>query len=183
MIRIIRTFALLAFIVGCAGSLTMASIINDAQTLIGTPVVSAVCPAGPCGLTGAYLTFEKLYPQAVSPVADAKIQTLLATATETGGLLDRLKAASTAAEQAKGIRDVENVANQVLGIIATEIAQVPGIDPTVVLGFQGAEILIPILEAAANQLVPVGARAALRMPAAFANPSMTADQARAALRR
>lgn len=178
------TLAIAAMLVACTpGKTDLATVIGDAQLLIGTPVASAVCPAGPCGLTGAYLIFKNLYPQAVTPTADAKIQVLLSSAVMTGGLLDQLKAAATAADQATDIRAVEGVANQVLGIIAGQIANVPNIDPAIVLGFQAAAILIPILEQAANQLVPTKPVVTARMSAAFINPAMTTDQARATLRR
>lgn len=170
-------------LVACSGTTNLANIIADAKLIIGTPVASDVCPGAPCGLTGAYLALKQLYPNAVSPAADAQVQTLLASATMTGGLLDQLKSAATAADQAADLRGIESVANQVLGIVASQISKMPNVDPGIVLDFQAASILLPFLEQAANQLVPAKTAGVVRVPAIFGNAAMTADQARKALRR
>lgn len=183
MKRFLSPLFAVVFVVSCAGKTDVAGAIADAQLVIGTPVVSTVCPAGPCGLTGVYLTFKARYPGAISKAADDEVQKDLASATAPGGLLDQLKAAASAADQAADLRGIESVANQVLGILAAEIGKVPNIDPSIVLGFQAAAILLPLLEQSANQLVPTKAAGVVFIPAVFSSRNLSADQARATLRK
>lgn len=146
-------------------------------------MVNDVCPATPCGLAGAYVVLKGAYPKLVSPAADAQINVLLASATATGGLIDQLKAAAAAADQAADIRGIESVGNQVLGIIGAQLATTPNIPQQYTLAFFAATTIIQALEMSANQIVPNPTVGAPRTAARFYDPGMTKDQALARLRK
>lgn len=129
------------------------------------------------GVTNGYNAIRTLYPSAVSSDADAQVQTILAAAP---ALIADLGLATDAATQASYLRGVEAVANQVLNIAADIVSRVPNVDPGVTTSLILAQVLLPVIEATANQLVPkVGARASV--PAAFRS-NMTVDEARRRLR-
>lgn len=172
------------------GAVTLASIIAGAALMPGC------APAGPgttqttsniaqaitdaravvAGVRQAYTTIHTLFPLAITPATDAQVTALLASAP---GILAGLSAAADNATNAGGLRGIESIVNQVLNIVAASTASIPGIPPEVLLGLQAATVLLPVLEAAANALVPQAATVAAG-PARFRS-GMTVSAARARL--
>lgn len=127
------------------------------------------------GVQVAYDSLKAFDPALTSSDTDAQIQ---ANLKRLPGALTQLQAATTAASQASGLRAVEADVNGVLNLAA---GVVTALHPpqSVVVAFQAAEVLIPVIEGIANQLVPatVGGTA---VPVAFRS-TMSPDQAWAAL--
>lgn len=144
------------------GALSQA--ISDAQAVVS-------------GVSGAYSALKQAFPKAVSKATDAQVQAILS---EAPAVLAQISATADAATNAGGIRGVEAIVNQVLNIAAGIVGSIPGVPLSIMAGFQAAAVLLPILEAAANQLVPKTGAVAV---AGVFRSNMTADQARAVLRR
>ena len=142
---------------------------NIAQAITDAKAVVA-------GVQQSYATLKTLYPLAITPATDAQVTALLDSAP---GILAGLSAAADPATNAGGLRGVESIVNQVLNIVAASTNSIPGIPPEVLLGLQAATVLLPLIEAAANGLVPQAATVAAG-PAKFRS-AMTPAQARAQL--
>lgn len=147
----------------CGTSPNLSQTIADAQILVS-------------GVEASYAALKVFSPGISSTAADARIVVL---EHDLDAALATLKAAQTAADQASGIRAVEADVNGIANLAAVLVADIPGVPPGVVLGFQAAEILLPIIEATANQLVPqtVGSPG---VPAMFVS-HLTPAEARAVL--
>ncbi len=130
------------------------------------------------GVKGSYAALKMLYPDLLSPAADAQVQSLLASAPD---ILSRLSETADAATNAGGLRGIESIVNGVLNIAASALAKVPAISPNVLLGLQAATVLLPFLEATANTLVPEAPK--VGAPPARFRSSMTVGDARKALAR
>lgn len=128
------------------------------------------------GVANSYATLKQIDPGLTNSATDAQIEAILGRLPDA---MAQLRAATTTASQASGLRAVEADVNGVLNLAAGIVAVVPGVPPAVVLGLQAAEVLLPVIEGVANQLVrsPTGAPAA---PAVLIS-AMTPDQARATL--
>jgi hypothetical protein len=158
---------------GCSGSAPGAS---GAASSVSQAVADARIVAD--GVARSYAALRALYPQAVSPAADAQAQALLASLP---GFLAQIQVTADAATNAAGVRGVESVAEQLLNLSAAVVAQVPGVSPGVQQGFQALAVLLPILELEANALVPAAARVGLA-PGRFRS-AMSPAEARAVLAR
>jgi hypothetical protein len=104
------------------------------------------------GVQNSYNALHGLYPQAITAQTDAQVQALFAAAP---GILAGLSTGADSVTNASGLRGVESLINQILNITAVALAQVPGIPPQMLLGLQAATVLLPLIEATANQLVPI----------------------------
>lgn len=154
---------LLAF--GCSTQPNIQQAIADAQ-IIAT------------GVQGAYGTLKAFDPALTNSATDQQVQAIFARLPDA---LAQLKAATDPKDQADRLRAVEADVNGVINLAAGIVRVVPGVPPEVMLGFQAAVVLLPIIEAVANQLVPATV-GSLTVPAVFANRTgMTAAQTRATL--
>ncbi len=160
-----------AILTGCSSTSSTSSSVQVTQAIADARAIVQ-------GVSGSYAALKMLYPDLISPAADAQIMSSLAQAPD---ILSKLSTTAADATNASGLRGIESLVNGVLNIVAAELAKVPNIPPNVLLGFQAATVLLPIIEAAANTLVPavptVGAG-----PARFRS-SMTVADARKALAR
>lgn len=150
---------------GATGSPNVQQAIADAQ-IVAT------------GVQGAYGALKAFDPALTNSATDQQVQAIFARLPDA---LAQLKAATDPKDQADRMRAVEADVNGVINLAAGIVRVVPGVPPEVMLGFQAAVVLLPIIEAVANQLVPatVGGPTA---PAVFANKTgMTAAQARGTL--
>lgn len=144
---------------------------NIAQAVADAQIVAT-------GVQGAYGTLKAFDPALTNSATDQQVQAIFARLPDA---LAQLKVATDPKDQADRLRTVEADVNGVINLAAGIVRVVPGVPPEVVLGFQAAAVLLPIIEAAANQLVPatVGGPTA---PAVFANKDgMSPEQARATL--
>lgn len=155
---------------GCA-STSSTSVSGVSQAIADAQAVVA-------GVDQSWTALKLLYPQAITPARDAQVRALLDAAP---GILAQLSTAADPSTNAGGLRGVEAIVNQVLNIASANLVNVPGVPPGVLLGLQAAAVLLPILEATANTLVPAAPKVGAP-PSRFAS-GMTPDQARAALRR
>lgn len=146
-----------------------------------TPLQQAISDASAVvqGVTDSYAAIKMLYPTLISPNVDAQVQATLAAMP---GLLANLSTAGDPVTNASNLRGIESAVNQVLNTVAGIVAKVPGIPPGVLLGLQAAAVLVPILEQAANRLLPNVASHVGTPPARFKS-ELTVSQARAALKR
>lgn len=144
---------------------------NIAQAVADAQIVAT-------GVQEAYRALKEFDPALTSSASDQQVQAIFARLPDA---LAQLKAATDPKDQADRLRTVEADVNGVINLAAGIVRMVPGVPPEIVLGFQAAAVLLPIIEAAANQLVPATVGGPT-VPAVFANRTgMTADQARARL--
>jgi hypothetical protein len=156
---------------GCAPTSTTTNVAGVSQAIADAQAIVS-------GVDQSWSALKLLYPQVVTPATDAQVRALLDSAP---GILAQLSTAADAATNAGGLRGVESLVNQVLNIASATLSNVPGVPPNVLLDLQAASVLLPILEATAQTLVPAAPKVG-SPPARFAS-SMTPDQARAVLRR
>lgn len=181
------TLAVLALITGL-GSVPVFPVVLTGSGALLTACTTANAPnvaqaisdarAAVQGVSDSYAALKTFYPTAVSPAADAQMMALLASAPD---ILSQLATTADAATNAGGLRGIETIVNGVLNIAGNALAKVPNVASDVLLGFRSAAVLLPIIETAANTLVPavptVGAA-----PVRFRS-SMSVSGARAALRK
>ena len=160
---------------GQTPSAALAQAINDASILFGS---STAVP--PTGLAGTYAMLKTLYPTLVPANVDAQVQSIFAAVP---GELALLSTAAASLVNATTLKAIVQNGTSILNLVAPLLTPVVAADPAlapVLLGFQAAAILMPIIMASVSQIAPATV-GAVAVPVMFSASTMTPDQARAVL--
>lgn len=154
----------LAFLSSCANSSTTpAQIVADAQNAV----------------TALANSFDAVVKQAPNAVPADKAATIAAALAQAASVLGSLSTNLTATEAAPKVQQIE----QALNTVITAAAAVPLIPPPFSTALGAAAIVLPIIEAWVNSILPTPAPAAASMARAkFATPGMNVSQAEATLK-
>lgn len=189
MKRLVALFTALCLLAACSTSTQSqaSQAVADAVLIMGTTSTSATCPAGPCGLAGAYAELKRLYPTLVTPAVDAQVTTILNAAPTTLAALQAAVQAQNTSGQATSLQAIVADATAIVGALSPILAPLAAGDPeiaAILAAINAASILAPILTASIEQMAPptvTASRATARYSDHAPKPSR-AEAARAALR-
>jgi hypothetical protein len=128
------------------------------------------------GVSSIEKSFVTLYPGALTPAELAGVDAALAAAQVALGQLSTL---ANTAPTGNALMAVETNINAVVSIMSQVVAKVPNIPPSVAAGLMAANVLLPIIETTANQLI-AGSTVA-PAPKAAMGITMAPDHARLVL--
>ena len=159
----------LTLLSACA-TLALASC-NSAGTTVDLPQAIADARIIVDGVANVYTQITVLYPKAVSPAQQAAVAGYLSAARSA---LAQLSTNADVLTNIRSLQSIEAAVNAVLAIVGGVVAGIPGVPPEVTAGILAAQVLLPAIEMAVNQLQGQAVKAPT--PAA-----MSVDQARRTL--
>lgn len=157
-------------LIGCqggpAGTVDIPRAIKVATLVVGTPA-TATMPG--TGISGAYEMLKVLYPEMVDPESDARVTLALAQAAQ---LLPLLSPLADDATNARTLDQIFDLSSQALSMSLGFVQKITANDPAtakklqpIVLAFDAAAMLMPIIRATVDQVNARPAPAPVPVPA------------------